>query len=403
MVLVVSRGMALAGFFLLAFAVNASDFQQYALYFAVWQLGSQLLSLQLGTTFFRCGLRSVFTKNLHSVLSSFYPIIFFAFLIFVIAASFSHIMTSGFFMSLIVAIFIVVADYARASINERIVFIAYMLPGLLYLTLFFFSKYLYGELTLLVLLYSESTIYVLITIYLLIKCDVKFSVTFVKLKASLKKIRPFWYKISLPLIPNNLLWYFYFNAPVIIGYKAISDVEEYNEMALFFRFIVAISTASSTLALVFQKKIISIYENDKARYLRIKSWFISRFIPFFLIVCLAGYFLMDFLWTLFYPALGCEICNVVISKKGMLLYLFYIFLNIYLMSHYFVAEKDLSVISPSMVVGFIAYTITLVAGLKLGINFGITSVYSLCISLTVTFIIRYLWLTKQRKLKNENI
>ncbi|MBA6292580.1 hypothetical protein H4J58_09645 [Colwellia sp. MB3u-70] len=396
--LIASRGMALAGFFLLPSITNANDFKQYVLYFAVWQFCSQLLSMQLGTTFFRCGLNSAFTKNLHCLLSVFYPLLFLALLAFISTLSSANIIVSAFFMSVIVAVFIVVSEYARAKINERLVFCIYMLPGLLYLTLFAFSKYLELELSLSQLLFSEAITYAIMTMLLLVKCEVKISWSSVKLIKSIKRVLPFWYRISFPLIPNNLLWYFYFNVPIVIGYRLITDVQDYNEMALLFRFVVAISTVSSLLALVFQKRIVNTFEHNKRSYGKIKHAFLTLFIPSFFVVSIIGYFVFESIARVVKLSVSCGVCDVAFNNVAVFIFLFYMFFSIYLMSHYFVAEKNLTIISPSMFIGFVVYVLSVLVGLNLGFSFSLISIYSLCISLTITFIIRYFWSLKQEKI-----
>jgi len=377
------------------------------LYFAIWQFSSQLLSMQMGTTFFRCGLRSAFTPKLTLILGSFYPLVIGALIalcisISIASISFSSILIPAFFMAVIVAVFIIVSEYARAKINERLVFVIYMLPGLVYLGLFSFGKIYQIELPLTVLLFAESITYTLMAMVLLVKCNVKLTLPSASLMSACKRVYPFWQRISLPLIPNNLLWYFYFNAPVIIGYQLISNVQEYNDMALLFRFVVALSTISSMLALVFQKKVITIYEQDRARYLKIKHAFVSIFIPGFFALSIMATFVVKF--VLGFLALGesCGVCTVAVDNIDTFIFLFYFFFSIYLMSHYFVAEKNMKVISPSMLIGFVVYVISAFIGLKLSLNFSVVSIYSLCISLTITFIIRYVWLLKQ-KIANQNI
>jgi hypothetical protein len=398
LVLIASRGMALAGFFLLPSITSANDFKQYALYFAVWQFCSQLLSMQLGTTFFRCGLSNAFTKNLHCMLAAFYPLLLLALLAFISTLSSANIIVSAFFMSVIVAVFIVVSEYARAKINERLVFCIYMLPGILYLMLFAFSKYLELELSLSELLFSEAIIYAIMTIALLVKCEVKIAWPNVKLINSTKRILPFWYRISLPLIPNNLLWYFYFNVPIVIGYKLITDVQDYNEMALLFRFVVAISTVSSLLALVFQKRIVNTFEYDKCTYGKIKHAFLTLFVPSFFAVSIIGFFVFESIARVVKLSVSCGVCDVAFNNVAVFIFLFYMFFSIYLMSHYFVAEKNLTIISPSMFIGFVVYVLSVLVGLNLGFSFSLVSIYSLCISLTITFIIRYVWSLKQKKI-----
>jgi hypothetical protein len=408
LVLIASRGMALAGFFLLPAVTSANDFKQYALYFAIWQFSSQLLSMQVGTTFFRCGLRSAFTHKLTLLLGSFYSLVIGALIalftsISVTLISFSTMFIPAFFMSVIVAIFIIASEYARARINERLVFVIYMLPGLVYLGLFSFGKFYQLEISLTVLLLTESITYAVMAIVLLVKCNVKLTLPSPKLTSAFKRVYPFWRRISLPLIPNNLLWYFYFNAPVIIGYQLIANVDAYNDMALLFRFVVALSTISSMLALVFQKKIISIYEQDRERYLKIKRFFVSVFIPIFFAFSSALTLIAKPLLGLLPLADTCGVCLVAVDSIDFFILLFYLFFSIYLMSHYFVAEKNMSVISPSMFIGFVVYVMTVAIGLSLSLDFSVISLYSLCISLTITFIIRYVWLLNQNKLKDKKI
>lgn len=418
LVLIASRGMALAGFFLLPAVTTATDFRQYAMYFAVWQFASQLLSMQVGTTFFRCGLRSVFTRPLTRLLAVFYLLVLLAMMgiistitsaLMVSESSLSYSLTSttvlivASFMAVIVASFIVVSEYARAKINERLVFILYLLPGCVYLTLYGVAKYYSFELSLPLLLLVESIAYTVMTLLLLIKCHVSLVLPSGQLTSAIKKLYPFWQRISLPLIPNNLLWYFYFNAPVIIGYQLITQVDEFNEMALLFRFVVAVSTISSMLALVFQKKVISIYEHNRPRYLFIKKTFINIFIPSFLLLSLLLSFVVTILLAVLPVDKSCEVCMVAVNHFDTFIALFYLFFSIYLMSHYFVAEKNMAVISPSMFIGFVVYVVSVTIGLNLPLNFSVTSIYSLCISLVITFIIRYIWLLNQNKSNDKKI
>ncbi len=399
-VLIASRGMALAGFFLLPSITSANDFKQYALYFAVWQFCSQLLSMQLGTTFFRCGLSNAFTRNLHYLLAFFYPLLFLALLAFISTLNFGIVMVSAFLMSAIVAVFIVVAEYARAKINERLVFYMHMLPGLLYLTLFTLFNYSELELSLSKLLFYEVSIYTIMTVVLLVKCEVKVKWPSVKLISSIKRIFPFWYRISFPLITNNLLWYFYFNAPIVIGYSLIKNVEDYNDMALLFRFVVAISTLSSLLALVFQKKIVNTFENDKNSYVKIKKNFLIVFIPGFFAASISGYFVFKSIVMAVKLSDSCGVCDVAFNNIAVFFCLFYLFFSIYLMSHYFVAEKNLTIISPSMLIGFVGYCLSILAGFSLAFDFSLVSIYSLCISLSITFVIRYFWSVSRPKMRD---
>ena len=368
LVLIASRSMALAGFFLLPAVISANDFKQYALYFATWQFSSQLLSMQVGTTFFRCGLLPAFTYKLSLLLGCFYPLVIGALVVLVASLSFTTILVPAFFMSVIVAGFIIVSEYARAKINERLVFVMYMLPGLVYLGLFSFGKLYQIEISLTVLLLTESVTYSIMAIVLLVSCNVKVTLPNRELTLAFKRVYPFWQRISLPLIPNNLLWYFYFNAPVIIGYKLITNVHLYNDMALLFRFVVAVSTISSVLALVFQKKVISIYEQDRIRYLKIKHIFVSLFIPIFFLLSIVLKFISEYIFALLPLGESCDVCLVAVDNIEIFIFLFYLFFSIYLMSHYFVAEKNMAVISPSMFIGFVVYVASVAIGFNLSLD-----------------------------------
>jgi heme A synthase len=99
----------------------------------------------------------------------------------------------------------------------------------------------------------------------------------------------------------------------------------------------------------------------------------------------------------------CEVCMVAVNNFDTFIALFYLFFSIYLMSHYFVAEKNMAVISPSMFIGFVVYVMSVVIGFNLSVDFSVISIYSLCISLMITFIIRYVWLLNQNKSKDKKI
>ena len=396
LLLILSRGLALSGFFLLSEVMSQTDFKSYAIYFASWQFGSQLLSMQVGTTFFRCGIKKAYTRRIDSILALFIPVITLALLFAIITISSKNIVFPAIFMSIIVATFVIVSEYARAKISEYIVFIVFMFPGIVYLVLFGMAALLDFEITLQILLYVETFTYAFLSLLLLLICKIKFLGSYTNFISSVKKIKPFWVRVSLPLIPNNLLWYFYFNGPIILGYKLIENIEDFNSMAILFRFVVAISTVSSMFALVYQKKIISIFEKSKIEYLKIKKTFIFLFLPLFLGFCTCLYLIFQTLTPWFINRLDCMVCNIAFENSEVLIYLFFVFLSVYMMSHYFVAEKNLKVISPSMIIGFIFYMLAILVGFFYSLSFSDTSIYALCLSLSITLTIRYIWLLKNQ-------
>lgn len=399
-ILILSRGLVLIGFFLIPSVLTAEDFRSYAMYFAVWQLLSQIFTLQLGVTFFRCGINSKFNRVINELGSLFYYILIVITLFFVVFIFIGNIYLLSIVTASVVSIFIIVSELARARFNERIVFFLYTIPGVLYVSLFFLGKTIFEDFSVHFIVGCEFLLYLLMTLFLLEKTIGMNKFSYSRFISGLKRLLPFWRRFSLPLIPNNIIWYFYFNAPIVIGYKIIDDAEQYNSMALMFRFVVAISTVSSMLALVLQKDIVRRFESDSKSYYKIKEAFKKIFIPALFFLCLVLVYLKflfdadlkmlfeNYFYLMFLNGFAWFVC------------LFYLFIGTYLMSHYFVAEKDLSVISPSMGIGFFVYIVSVFIGVYARVEYATVAVVSLVLSLLITFLIRYFWLFRKELLND---
>lgn len=393
--LICARGLSILGFFLLPTVMLQNDFKSYVLFFSIWQILSQFISLQLGATFFRYGLDKKYNRIINILVNYINRINICIPLIYLPLIALKLYLFAAFIMSLQFAIFNIYSDFARSFIAQGKVFKLQIAPGLLYLLITIFCLLQDANIFIQTLLIAEWISYYLLSIYLYRIISAQYNCKHLMSWSNqyIRRIYGAWKKVSLPLLPNNMAWYFYFNAPQIFGYYYVTESNAYNQQAILFRAIVALSTLSSTIVLVLQKKVITIYEQSKHKYYRIKKITLFIIMPFSLIVLMLfsifinsiiGFYTVDLMFPVQYQILP--------KYTIELSFLFWLFLSVFSLSHYFMSEKNMTIIVPSMLIGLVLYCLTIMLGYYLSISFTLTTITALILSLLLTLLIRYVWL-----------
>ncbi|GIA54220.1 hypothetical protein VCSRO39_3261 [Vibrio cholerae] len=393
-ILIAKLGLFFA-FFYFSKSLSSTDFKIYALNFSIWQLVGQIATFQMGTTLFRIANRRVLKKTFIKI--NYYVLFFLSLSLmacyfFVGVNNFAFSIVCGF----VYASFILMADYSRSIVNEKYVYFMYAAPLLAYLIFEFLSHSI--NVTVYTLMFLEMLSYALATLFL---CSLLFRNKAVEVRSykisprELKCLMYYWSRLSKPLLINNAVWYFYFNAPQIIAYTYTISDNDFKELAVLFRFIVAISTLSSIFALVFQKKIILEHDKNYNSYCMIKDCFKKTYFPVILFFPVIFGYSIELMLS-FNSAYYQYVMGFLGLRFSVLSMFASIFLGLYFCSHYFVAEKDMKVISPSMIIGFFVYLGVFVLLDKGSSEFPKTLVTSLFCSLTCTLMIRYIYLLRMK-------
>ncbi|WP_128082583.1 hypothetical protein [Pseudomonas nitroreducens] len=339
-ILISVRGLSLIGFFLLAFAMDGNSFKEYTLYFSTWQIISQITGLQLGSTLFRYGATPNFHKEafyISKILAQATPIVFVIFLLSAVGNTPPIVTCIG--MSLIYALFSCTVEFARASTSENKIFALQSIIGLSYLSIFIISQTLNNKIKFNTVIIVEGAAHFIVTILIFWKIKNNQPETpRTSEKNIFKKLIPLWKTTSLPLIPNNIIWYIYFNSPQIISYFIQSEISEHNNRSILFRLIVASSTLSSILSIGLQKGLVNLYEDNMTAYEKKKYRVLKIDLPLTFITLLIYTQLVNkvYLWLKTEPT---ELYIYVSSYITSISTLTTIFLAIYVTSNFILSEK----------------------------------------------------------------
>lgn len=393
--LISARALSILGFFILPLVMTQNGFKTYVLYFSIWQILSQLIGMQLGATLFRYGRDVKYTKTINALLYKIQRLLLWTPFVFMFAVAFNLYIFAALVMSCQFAIFNIYSDYSRAFMPENKIFRLQLFAGLLYLIITVINLLLNTLVYIQSFIIVEWLSYYILTYYLYRLISMQFEGTDSQLRnnKNIRRIFGAWKKISLPLLPNNLTWYFYFNAPQIFAYYLVSESITYNQQAILFRVVVALSTFSSTIVLAFQKKVVSIYDESLGKYIKLKKKILCFYMPcsFIAVVTLSISYKLLYKHNLIHIVLPTEY-SILPNHFDVFLLLFWLFIAIYSLSHYFIAEKNMAIIAPSMIFGLIIYCSSMILGTLLNINFSEVAITALILSLTITFLLRYVWL-----------
>lgn len=391
--LITVRGLSLLGFFLLAFTMDSENFKEYALYFATWQIAAQITGLQIGVTLFRHGITPQYRNEseiISNLLTRIAPCLYLAYSISVLAKISTLILCIE--MSLIYSIFSCTSEFARTQTKESDIFAMQGIVGASYLAVFIAAKIFDINFTFQAVAFIESSAYFLATLIISTKVPSPLIINNKKLRDSLITLLPLWKKTSLPLIPNNLIWYLYFNSPQIISYYFSNTAGEHKEQAILFRIIVAASTFSSILALAFQKNLVQLYETSSFVYEERKKKTLYIHIPLIAITCVMASIFINLAYSIIPTHFSHEAFLSYFSQHLTIISLLSaIFLAIYVSSNFIIAEKKMPLATKSMLYGLIVYIAAICISIK-RINLETSILYSLSAALIVTLISRYTFL-----------
>ena len=396
LVLLATRGLSLGCFFFLPYVAEAQTFQQYVIYFSVWQVASQLVAMQLGATMFRLGAEQKLERTFAKLISAFLQLaVVNALLFFCLIELHWHIAAAA-LMGVNFAVFSVIGDYCRSRINETTAFSFLMLPGLFLMLAYSVAAMGKIHFTFEQLAISEFLLHFAVILLLYFRYVPKADSS-VTIGAAIANIAAPWRQISLPNWPSILIWYTYFNAPQILGYFISSQIDEYNRQAIVFRIIVAFSTLCAMLVVASQKRLVSIYERDPESYFREKRAFVYKLLPLSFAACAAAMGLT----YVFKLNEGVRsqlpmVVELVWSFRADLAVLLWLLLNVYYISNFYLAEKNMRVIVPSMFAGFIMYGVALVAAYFAGIKGVELFTLPLSLSIATTLALRIVWLCLDR-------
>lgn len=391
-VLIATRGLSLGCFFFLPYVTAEETFQHYIIYFSAWQITSQIVAMQLGATMFRLGgereYEGIFSK-LQSCFVRLGVLNAIAFFGFVFLGS--HI-AAAVLMGVNFAIFSVLGDYCRSRMNETKAFSYLMLPGLLLMLIYTLAIFNHARFTFEQLAIVEFTLHFGVILILYWKHVPQAPRDMQLLDAIAGVVGP-WRQISLPNWPSILIWYTYFNAPQILGYFINSKASEYNRQAIVFRIIVAFSTLSAMLVVASQKRLVILYESQPQKYYTEKRSFAYKVLP--MSFCALAFFFM--LISVFDGTAEVKlpmVLEVVWSFKIHLAVLLWLLLSVYYIANFYLAEKNMQVIIPSMLAGFFIYVVSLATALALGVVGAQLFIVPLSLSIATTLVMRLVWMSR---------
>ncbi len=387
--IILARVSSVLGFFLLAAAMDAENFSRYAFYFSFWQISSQAIGLQIGVTLFRVGNTIEHSISARSIFTLLKKVSGVATLTFMIALSADNVYLSAILMALIFSTFYAISEYARSQISEASIYAIHALPGLLYITIFISSWCTGTNYSFIEIITIEALSYFLgflLIIRFLPQETSKNSCT----STALRNIYPAWKQISLPLIPNNLIWYIYFNLPQVLLHFAETDPEKYRTQALVFRTILALATVTSNLSLPFQKKVVSIFEENQHQYQNLKKNITLRLLPTSLpLICAAGGIYSLIVSNLRTAPLNPDLLEITKEIYIQLSLITWLFFSIFTFGHFLLAEKNSKIAAKTMLAGFPFYCGVFFSANLLGLSIELSAIYALITALLVTLTLRY--------------
>lgn len=396
LVLLATRGLSLGCFFFLPYVAQAQTFQQYVIYFSVWQVASQVVAMQFGATMFRLGADRKLEQTFARLISAFLKLAIVNAILFFCLIALDWNIAAAAFMGVNFAVFSVIGDYCRSRINETTAFSFLMLPGLFLMLAYVVAVLSNVHFTFEQLAISEFGLHFAVILLLYFKYVPKADSS-VTLARAVANIAGPWRQISLPNWPSILIWYTYFNAPQIVGYFISSQIDEYNRQAIVFRVIVAFSTLCAMLVVASQKRLVSMYERDPKSYFREKRIFVYKLLPlsfagFAAAVALTHVVNMTERVRSQLPM----VVELVWSFRTDLAILLWLLLSVYYISNFYLAEKNMRVIVPSMFAGFIMYGIALVVAYFARVTGVELFILPLSLSIATTLALRIGWLCLDR-------
>lgn len=369
-VIAFGKGLSVLGFIIYSLLLEHNDFKTYSLYFASFQIFSQVIAFQIPISTFRfsddynfvtfakryCGFL-ITTGLITGSISLFFfkkgeitPLIITA----------TTLLTS----------FNIGNEYVRGQFSERTSFILSGLTGV---------SYIIGIVLLLSPLEDVIDVYNIIAVDLVILVVLNIYI-WKYFPKNVKKINysivlKNWKEFSFGLYLNGILWYLYFNLPFIVFQNLLSP-KEFTHFAQFLRVNNGLSTASAMLALAFQKETLNSFLNK-----RNKEVYFNKRIKFMKkvkVMLVSSVFLMIIL----------KLLNLNSAYYLELVPFMIIFICLYFLSNLLLAEKKTIFISSSMLVGFIIcclILLTLQATNSIASGLILGSIY---IGLVITLVIR---------------
>ena len=326
--------LSVLGFLFYSTHINSNQFKIYAIYFAGYQIVSQIVLLQLPILFFRYG-KNINFKILYAKISVI--LVPFAFiLLFILIFGFGEV-NKYYYMFPVIILFSlgqITSELTRCIDSETKAYVLLCLPSVSFLIsgILIFTNIIdsFFEIWIIEIIFFSITPF-----YGLIKY-----LSFRKFDLDLKYIYNLWKFFSANLYLNGIIWYFYFNAPIFFLENRITDFE-FKQFAQALRIMTALSTISSLISLIYQKYILSLYIQKK-EYYNFKNKFKSIAVKLYLLlslVCLVFLFL---------------------GSGDLFIYLtpflfFVLFSTIYFISNFLIAEEKTTIIPKSMIIGFLVF------------------------------------------------
>ncbi|SEJ26021.1 hypothetical protein SAMN05216201_106123 [Pseudomonas linyingensis] len=387
--LFLSRLLSIAGFFLLSYIMSEEDFKDYAFYFSLWQISSQIIGLQIAFTLFRYSYSDAYKKAISEIASNI------SIIALAISAStiFAITITSNLFlactgMAMIFSLFNMATEFCRSQREESHVFLCFAIPGISMAGIFGVFFILKDEPSRNLIICAEIAAHTIATIIACKISGVKSRFSINNLASSIATIIPAWKTVSLPLIPNNIIWYLYFNLPQILMYSKISSPDLYNKQAITLRAIVALSTIASTASLITQKPLINIYEKSPYEYQKLKSKITAKWLPTLLLVCIALSIFISHIDTSFFNSDN-EVIQHLSRNIIWLSISFWLFFSNYTTAHFFIAEKNTKSAAKTMLIGFFVYISSGILLHTAGVSLTEIPIYTITAALSTTLIFRY--------------
>lgn len=368
--------------------MELNEFAQFAFYFSVIQILGQVFSMQLGPMFFRKGIVPKNQPILRSALKSFNLYILIAGVLALTFIQSNESIATYIFVSIIAAFYIITHEYARAELNERQAYTVSLFFSAQYLLVAAISKNFEYTPTFQQIA-TLDVIWHLVTIFIYGKILNTNNFKILKSK-QITIIYILWHRVSRQLIINTLAWYLIFNIPTIIGRYTINNDQEYTELSITMRIMVALSTLSSTICLSFQKNISLIYTNDRNKYEKYKAIIIFKLPAALFIISLVFFIIFNNL-------LDHNSSKTILILKNNLIELVasgYLFTILYSLSIVLIAEEKFKEIHVSMTIGVAIYISTFLIAIITKFNFLEATLLTTLITMSTVYTIRLRSLTR---------
>ena len=260
-----SRSASFFAFFVVYSTSSSEVFNEFALYFSIWQIASQVVGLQLGVTLFRRALltrdKETFNGVSKVITACAIPVYVVSILLLWLIGG--DVLLCAILTSFMYSIFHALSEHVRGRGREFLVFFSYSLPPLILVgaACYFYTLDIKFDFYDLFLIEISSYLFVVAIVTRSMWTEIC-----VENNCEWNFFWREWKSISAPLILSNLFLYSYANLPQVIShFLGVSD-EEFSSQAVVMRFVAIASSISAIFSLALQRETITLYDSAMPGY-----------------------------------------------------------------------------------------------------------------------------------------